>query len=142
MITDARLAPGPGGHWLKGNLGQFVSGRLTFLTECFHKYGDVFQIRLGPRRILVVSHPDAIEEVLVTKNKDFIKHFALKRTKSTLGRGLLTSEGDFWRRQRKLAQPAFAREKVAAQAAMMVEFAEAMIDGWAPTSASTPRKSS
>lgn len=121
---------GPKGHWLKGNLSQFVSGRLGFLEENFAKYGDVFKIRLGPKWILVVSHPDLIEEVLVTKNRHFIKHFALRRTKSTLGKGLLTSEGYFWRRQRKLAQPAFHRDKIAQHAAMMVAYTERMLDSW------------
>ena len=51
--------------------------------------------------------------MLVTQNRQFIKHFALRIAKRTLGNGLLTSEGDFWRRQRKLAQPAFHRERIA-----------------------------
>lgn len=130
MTAPAKTAPGPKGHWLKGNLPQFVQGRLGFLEENFARYGDVFKIRLGPKPILVVNHPDLVEEVLVTKNKSFIKHFALKRTKLTLGNGLLTSEGDFWRRQRKLAQPAFHRESIAGHAAMMVEYAERMLEGW------------
>ncbi|MDB5353278.1 MAG: cytochrome [Planctomycetota bacterium] len=127
--TLDRLA-GPKGHWLRGNLSQFVAGRLGFLEENFQKYGDAFLIRLGPKRILVVSHPDLVEEVLVTKNRCFIKHFALRRTKLTLGNGLLTSEGDFWRRQRKLAQPAFHREKIAQHAAMMVAYTERMLSSW------------
>src|SRR3954452_9096449 len=130
MSTTLQRPPGPKGHWLKGNLSQFVAGRLGFLEESFAKYGDVFRIRLGPKNILVVSHPDLIEEVLVAKNRHFIKHFALRRTKSTLGKGLLTSEGDFWRRQRKLAQPAFHRDKIAQHAAMMVGYTERMLATW------------
>ena len=69
--------------------------------------------------------------MLVTKNRIFIKHFALRNgTSQTLGKGLLTSEGDFWRKQRRLAQPAFHRERIAAQAGMMVEFAERMLRDW------------
>ncbi len=132
MSTATAHAPiaGPKGHWLKGNLGQFIDGRLGFLEENFERYGDVFKIRLGPKPIVVFSHPDAIEEILVTKSKSFIKHFALRRTKRTLGNGLLTSEGDFWRRQRKLAQPAFNRDQIGKHAAMMVELAERMLNGW------------
>src|SRR3954465_9149844 len=122
--TLARPAlDGPKGHWIKGNLSQFVDGRLRFLEENFERYGDVFKIRLGPKPILVVSHPDMVEEVLVTKNRSFVKHFALKRTKLTLGQGLLTSEGEFWRRQRKLAQPAFNRDRIVCHADMMVAYA-------------------
>ena len=124
-------ASGPRGHWLKGNLAQFVDGRLGFLEENFRRHGDVFKIRLGPKPILVFSHRDAIEEILVTKNRSFIKHFALRNTRSTLGQGLLTSEGDFWRRQRKLAQPAFNRDQIARHATMMVDFTRRMLDTWA-----------
>ena len=72
--------------------------------------------RLGPvrpERILFANHPDLVEEVLVHQNRKFIKHYRLRQAKRTLGDGLLTSEGEFWRSQRKLAQPAFHRERIA-----------------------------
>jgi cytochrome P450 len=126
-----RSPPGPKARsWLTGNLPDFVPDRLGFLTECARRYGDVVALRLGPRRFYVVNHPDLVEDVLVTQNRRFIKHFALRRAKRTLGNGLLTSEGDFWRRQRRLAQPGFHRERIAAYAAVMVEFAERMLAGW------------
>lgn len=130
MSTATAPIAGPRGTWLQGNLGQFIHGRLGFLEENFARYGDVFKIRLGPKPIVVISHPDAIEEVLVTKSKSFIKHFALKRTKRTLGNGLLTSEGDFWRRQRKLAQPAFNRDQIGRHSAMMVQLTQRMLEEW------------
>jgi cytochrome P450 len=80
---------------------------------------------------MLLNHPDLVEEVLVAQNRRFIKHFALRRTRRTLGNGLLTSEGDFWRRQRRLAQPAFHRDRLAAYGAVMVEAAERMLRGWA-----------
>jgi cytochrome P450 len=122
---------GPKGRWLTGNLRDFSRQRLDFLTENARKYGDIFAIRFAHRRLLVVSHPDLVEEVLVTRNRQFIKHFALRMAKPMLGEGLLTSEGDFWRRQRRLSQPAFHREKVAAHATVMVEYAERMLATWA-----------
>ena len=88
-------------------------------------------LRLGPKRAFVVNHPDLVEEVLVTHNKCYIKHFALRIAKTTLGNGLLTSEGDFWLRQRRLAQPAFHRERIAGYAATMVDFTERMLATWA-----------
>ena len=126
------IAPlvGPKGHWIKGNLGEFVDRRLGFLEDSVRSFGDVFKLRLGPRRVVVVSHPDAIEAVLVTRSKSFIKHFTLRDTRSTLGNGLLTSEGEFWRRQRKLAQPAFNRDQIGRHAAMMVEAAERTMSSW------------
>jgi cytochrome P450 len=122
---------GPKGHWLTGHLRPFQRDRLGYLTDCARQYGDMVELRLGPMRVRVLNHPDLIEEVLVTKSRHFIKHGPLRQARPSLGNGLLTSEGDFWRRQRKLAQPAFHRDRVAAYAAVMVEAAGRMIDGWA-----------
>jgi cytochrome P450 len=69
--------------------------------------------------------------VLVDQNRKFIKHFRLRSANRTLGKGLLTSEGDFWRAQRKLAQPAFHRERIGSYAAVMVEYTERMLASWA-----------
>src|SRR3954470_23446914 len=95
--------PGPPGHWLSGNLPEFRLDRLGFLVDCQRRYGDVVALRLGPARIWALKHPDLVEEVLVTKNRSFHKHFALREARPSLGEGLLTSEGDFWRRQRRMA---------------------------------------
>lgn len=129
--SPPRPIPGPKPHWLTGNLPGFVRDRLGFLTDLARDHGDVVAIRFYHRKILVVNHPDLIEEVLVTRNRQFIKHFALRWAKPTLGEGLLTSEGDFWRRQRRLSQPAFHREKVAGHAGVMVSYTERMLEGWA-----------
>jgi cytochrome P450 len=126
-----RPISGPKPHWLTGHLRGFARDRLGFLTDLAREYGDVVAIRFYNRNILVVNHPDLVEEVLVTRNRQFIKHFALRWAKPTLGEGLLTSEGDFWRRQRRLSQPAFHREKVAGHAAVMVSYTERMLQGWA-----------
>jgi cytochrome P450 len=125
-----RRPPGPRPHGLWGNLSEFKRDRLRFLTECARRYGDIVSARLGPLPIVIVNHPDLIEEVLVTRNRHFIKHFSLRQTRRTLGQGLLTSEGDFWRRQRRLAQPAFHRDRVGSYATVMVAYAERMLAGW------------
>jgi cytochrome P450 len=131
MTTTLSVPPGPKGHWLTGNLTQFRRDRLGFLDECARRYGDIVSIRLGPMKIRLLNHPDLVEEVLVTKNRHFIKHFALRQAKRTLGNGLLTSEGDFWLGQRRLAQPAFHRERIAAYSEVMVRFTERMLEDWA-----------
>src|SRR5262245_10918552 len=107
MISKPSRPPGPKGNWLLGNVTEFRRDRLGFLERCAREYGDCVGLRLGPFKIMVVNHPDLVEDVLVTQNRRFIKHFALRMAKPTLGNGLLTSEGEFWRRQRRLAQPAF-----------------------------------
>jgi len=123
--------PGPAGHWFLGNLPEFKRDRLGFFDDLHRRFGDAVSVRLGPlRRAIIFYHPDLVEEVLVAKNRHFRKHFALRATRRTLGLGLLTSQGDFWRRQRRLAQPAFARDRVAAHAPVMVELAERMLATW------------
>lgn len=101
--------PGPHGSWLFGNLTEFRAGMLPFLERCRYEYGKVVAFRLGPKRLILVSDPSLIEQVLVTQNKSFKKHFATRLLKPVLGKGLLLSEGSQWLRQRRLVQPAFSR---------------------------------
>jgi cytochrome P450 len=126
-----RRPPGPPQSWLFGNLKEFGHDQLGAMTRWAHEYGDLVSARFGIRNVLFVNHPDLVEEVLVNQNRKFIKHYRLRQTQRTLGQGLVTSEGDFWRGQRKLAQPAFHRERIAAYARFMVEYTERMLKGWA-----------
>jgi cytochrome P450 len=122
--------PGPRQHWLFGNLREFAHDRLAALTRWHREYGDIVWARFGPRPILFLNHPDLVEQVLVEQNRKFIKHYRLRSARRTLGNGLLTSEGDFWRAQRKLAQPAFHRDRIANYARVMVDLTERMLDSW------------
>ncbi len=122
--------PGPRQHWLAGNLQEFSRDRLGALTRWHREFGDMVSARFGPRPILFVNHPDLVESVLVDQNRKFIKHYRLRNSTRTLGKGLLTSEGDFWRGQRKLAQPAFHRERIASYANVMIEATARMLEGW------------
>ncbi len=126
----SRSPPGPPGTLIGGHLPAFRRARLDFLTQCARTYGDFVSIRLGPKRILLVYDPDAIEFVLVTGSRHFRKHFALRLNPLVLGNGLLTSEGDFWLRQRRLVQPAFARPRLAGYGTVMVEHTERLLASW------------
>ncbi len=103
---------------------------LTFLSELAQTHGDVVRFRLGGEEMFLVSHPEAIRDVLVTQQRSFKKGRALERARVLLGNGLLTSEGDFHRRQRRLMQPAFHRQRIAAYAQTMVEFAARRSRRW------------
>jgi cytochrome P450 len=87
-------------------------------------------VKLGPQHIFLLNHPDYIKDVLVTHQRNFVKGRALQRAKRLLGEGLLTSEGDYHQRQRRLVQPAFHRQRVAGYGAVMVDYAARQGDRW------------
>jgi cytochrome P450 len=101
--------PGPRGSFILGSLKEFRAGLLPFLDRCHKEFGSVATFRLGPHRLVLLSEPSLIEEVLVHQNKLFMKHYAVRLLRPVLGNGLLLSEGKQWLTQRRLIQPAFSR---------------------------------
>jgi cytochrome P450 len=134
MSTAIRsgLPPGPKGTVIGGNIRQFRAGLLDFLLLTAREYGPLANFRIGPRRVFLASGPDLIEQVLVTDAKHYIKHFGARAYKPVLGNGLVTSEGAFWRRQRKLIQPAFLKTRVQSYVPVMGELTNRMLDSWVP----------
>lgn len=113
-----------------GHYGTMRSDPLHNLQNVSRTYGDIVRLRVGRIPIVLVNHPDLIERILVTEQKSFIKPALLHRAEETLGKGLLTSEGDFWLRQRRLASPAFHKRKIEGYATSMVERTRERIAGW------------
>src|SRR5947209_5625904 len=101
MIT-ALFPPGPKGHWLLGCLPEFRRDMLGFYRRTAADFGDLAAFRLGNRRLMLASHPDLIEQVLVTDNRHYVKPYIYQFLRPVLGNGLLLSEGEFWLRQRRL----------------------------------------
>jgi cytochrome P450 len=124
------LPRGPQGHALLGSLPAVARDQLGFYAACAREHGDLVPIRLGPRRALLVYHPDAIEDLLVARNRDFVKSPGVRLLARLLGEGLLLSEGDVWLRQRRLVQPAFHRERLAAYGEVMSSYTERHVNGW------------
>jgi cytochrome P450 len=121
---------GPRDHWLLGSLGEFGRDQLGFYVRCAREYGDVVPVRLGSRRGLLIYHPDAIEQVLVARARDFVKTPGMRLLQRLLGDGLFVSEGDLWLRQRRLMQPAFHRQHIAAYGQIMATCATRRAAGW------------
>jgi cytochrome P450 len=137
MATAQRLSadpPGPRALFPGHTLLEFARRRLPFLVESAAKYGDIVFFKVGNERIYLFNHPDLIRDVLVTNQKNFTKSRALVRAKKVLGEGLLTSEGEFHLRQRRLAQPAFHRDRIARYALSMVGYAGRASSRWRPGS--------
>ena len=122
------LPPGLPGSFLLGHLPHLRSDLLAFYARSARECGDVALLRFGLKKVWLVSHPDLVGEVLAGRN--FIKHYALRMNRLLLGDGLLSSEGDFWLRQRRLIQPAFLRARVMGYGHAFVELALRQTDGW------------
>lgn len=124
--------PGPKGGYFSGSTTRFRRDQLGFYATCARDYGDVVATRMGPYRVFLVYHPDAIEELLVARNRDFVKSPGVRLLRPLLGDGLLLSENETWLRQRRLIQPAFHRQRVAGYGDVMARLAERYVSGWTP----------
>jgi len=115
--------PGPKGAFPFRHLLSFTRSPLDFLSGAARAYGDISYFGGATQKFYLLNHPDYIRDVLVTHNANFMKGRGLQRAKLLLGEGLLTSEPPLHRRQRRLAQPAFHKQRVGAYASLMVDYA-------------------
>lgn len=123
--------PGPRGGFLLGSLPDFARDVLGFLTGCAREHGDFVRFRLPGNEVFFVNDPRHIETVLLTQRTNFVKHrFFWKHVTAIFGNGLLTSEGDFWLKQRRLAAPAFHPDRIAAYGDVMAAFSDRLAGTW------------
>jgi cytochrome P450 len=123
--------PVPPGNFFLGHAQHLHQRATDFLLEAHRKYGDVVQLRLGPRTAFALFHPDHVYHVLVKGRENFTKQArGYQKLRRIIGNGLVTSEGSFWLRQRRLAQPAFVPQRLAGFAATMVTAADEMTRAW------------
>jgi cytochrome P450 len=125
-----RLPPGPKGNFLLGSIFEVSKDWLGFYQHCADEYGDVVRVRFAHVPVYLIVHPRDIESVLITNAANFTKSADYRALARVLGNGLLTSEGDFWQRQRGLIQPAFHKQNIQAYASVMTGAAERMLNSW------------
>jgi len=125
-----KFPPGPCGGLKGWSFRALQESPIEMFSKLARDYGDIVGIRVANFRNIFVNHPDLIEEVLVTHARKYFKGRILRANRHVFGEGLLTSEGDFWLRQRRLAQPAFHRARVASYAAIMVEYTQRLLENW------------
>ncbi len=124
-------APGPGNRPPIDNLKALRDGPHAFFLQVARNYGPVVRYPVGPLAVYLVTGPDGVKHILQDNHKNYCKDTFQYNLLSTItGRGLLTSDGDHWRRQRRLAQPAFQKGRIAGFAPMIVSATEGMLGRW------------
>ncbi|BAZ30281.1 cytochrome P450 [Cylindrospermum sp. NIES-4074] len=133
-LSKAKIAPnyppGPKPHWLLGILPEYAPDPIGFVSRCAKDYGDIVYWKGSLFSAYQLNHPDYIEEVLVKKNSLFCKQQSLQILRRMFGNGLLTSEGQFWQRQRRLMQPAFHRDRIFSYGEVMVDYTNRLLTNW------------
>jgi len=108
----------------------FPMDSLGMARQIAEKYGKVAIIKIGPNRMFMIFDPDLTHELLVTKADKFHKALMVKRALNFIGNGLVVNEGESWKKQRQLAQPAFHHKRIESYAQMMVAQTTATLDTW------------
>jgi len=128
-MQSVRLPPGPAEGFDLGGSDQ----TLPRLCEYFARYGNVYRVFAPSRGVYdyVINHPDDIKQVLLSNHRNYTKGQGMDRVKILLGNGIMTSEGDFWRRQRRMMQPDFHRRVLGRFAELIHEVNEKFVERWA-----------
>jgi cytochrome P450 len=132
MQTPA-LPPGPSEGFDLGGSDE----SLARLRRYFPEFGDIYRVFAPARGVYnyVINHPDDIKRVLLSNHRNYTKGEGMDRVKILLGNGIMTSEGDFWRRQRRMMQPSFHRRVIDRFSALIREVNDKFADRWAEIAA-------
>lgn len=128
--NDNRQIPGPQGLSLVKSLYEYSRTPLEFSLKCARQYGDIVSLSIGSIRNYLLNDPSLIEEVLSKQNQNFTKDISYRILKKTFGNGLLLSDGELWKRHRKLMQSAFSSDRIASYASGIVEETSRMLATW------------
>jgi cytochrome P450 len=125
-IYDA--IPGPQGLPGIGVINRFLEDPTNFMLQITRRYGNLVRMKLGPRNILLATHPDMVRHVIVDNVRNYTKRYG--QIGDLLGEGLVTSNGSTWLQQRRLMQPAFHHQRIAGFAEPIINETERMVERW------------
>ena len=131
MVGTAPLPPRAPGHLLLGNLPERRRDPLALFSSAQRSLGDVVRYRMGSVPVIQLTHPDHVRHVLTAPADAYGKGPSWERLKPLVGEGLVTAEGDLWRQQRRIAQPAFAHDRLLALAGTMTSCTQVLLERWA-----------
>ena len=130
----SRTPPGPSGRDLLNDLRDLQINPLSVLLRSTRKYGDFVRLTIGPWNIYLVNHPEYIQQVLQSNNRNYTKDtFQYNMLRTVTGNGLLTSDGPFWLRQRRLVQPAFHRQRILEFGEIITNATQKILQSWKHT---------
>jgi cytochrome P450 len=130
MQSAPNFPPGPKGLPIFGIAGDITKDPLDFFVKLFQQYGDIAYFTIGGQKFYLFSHPDHVQYILQGNHRNYEKGPNYDKLRPLLGNGLVTSNGAFWLRQRRLIQPAFHRQRLAGFAAIMTDSADEMLNRW------------
>ena len=130
MGNAIEYPPGPKDLLPYAIVRKFLRDPLKTLTTISQTYGDISHFKFGKQNVYLLNDPNYIEEVLVTQYKNFIKSRGLQVSKRLLGSGLLTSEGDYHDKQRRLIQPTFYPKRINSYVEVMIKKTLNLCDNW------------
>ena len=139
-MEETRVAPGPKGSPLLGSALDFKNDVLNTLHRAMLEHGDIVRFTFGPpgryqEQVFAVFSPEHIHRVLAGGSGRYIKNDPVYvEIRNILGDGLLTSEGEEWKRQKRMIQPIFTHKRVASYVPMMAAEAASTVERWAPNS--------
>jgi cytochrome P450 len=129
--SPSKTIPGPAGFLTyPKRFIDYCRDPLAYLTRIARQYGDVVLLQSFGLRFYMFNHPEQIEEILRHKHRSFKKDFYVVSLRPLLGDGLLTSDGESWRRQRAMSQPAFQARQIQQYAATMVDYTQELLATW------------
>src|ERR687884_1032421 len=122
--------PGPSSIVPSKVLRQFMKDPVKLLMKIAYTYGDISHFKFGRQHVYLINNPQYIENILIRDYKNFIKSRGLQVSRRLLGEGLVTSEGEYHDKQRRIIQPAFHPNRIRNYGNMIVDYAERMSEGW------------
>jgi cytochrome P450 len=127
LVRTLRVPPGPPRTEALKWLMVMGRDRLGMLTSAADGYGDAVRVPVGPKELYLFNHPEYAKHVLADNAANYHKGIGLVHARRALGDGLLTSEGELWREQRKVIQPAFQHRRIAEQADVVAQEVDGLV---------------